>query len=78
MVSVTTKPTLQTATMMVGTVGFYIQVVIMMDWLVMGFVMMRPTMQTAIMMVETVVDLVFWTTNVLNVHVLVELMLQMF
>ena len=58
MVYVTMKPTLQTATMMVGTVGFYIQVVIMMDWLVMGFVMMRPTLQTAVMMVETVVDMI--------------------
>ena len=35
-------------------------------------------MKTAIMMVETVVDLVFWKTNVLNVHVLVELLLETF
>ena len=33
------------------------QVVIMMDWLVMEFVMMRLTLQTAVMMVETVVDM---------------------
>ena len=58
MVYVTTKPILQTATMMVGTVGFYIQAVITMDWLVMGFAMMRPTLQTAVMMVETVVDMI--------------------
>ena len=35
-------------------------------------------MKSAIMMVETVVDLAFWTTNALNVYVLVELMLQIF
>ena len=88
------RPTMKTATMMVETavdtiltlifalivnaMSMRLVLVVLILLLVMVSVMTRPTMKPAIMMVETVVVLVFLKTNVLSVHVLVELMLQMF